>query len=58
MWFFKRKVKVEPNPWLKIDHPHDWLEANNGDELVCGMCGERKLNKEKKNGKTKKRSKS
>lgn len=32
------------NPWLDIEHPHDWLEANNGEELVCGMCGRRKPN--------------
>jgi uncharacterized Zn-finger protein len=46
MKLFKKKVKDDPNPWLKIEHPHIWLEANNGEELVCGDCGERKLNKE------------
>jgi uncharacterized Zn-finger protein len=46
MRFFKRKRKAEdqPNPWLNIEHPHDWLEANNGEELVCGMCGKRRKN--------------
>lgn len=52
MKWFRRKPKAvtEPNPWLKIDHPHDWLKANNGLELVCGMCGLRREN----DGKTKK----
>lgn len=50
-WFSRKpKAVTEPNPWLKIDHPHDWLEANNGAELVCGMCGLRRKN----DGKTKK----
>lgn len=44
MGIFKRKVTVAPNPWLKITHPHDWLEANDGKELVCGMCGLRREN--------------
>jgi hypothetical protein len=39
---FKKKAKDEPNPWLKIEHDHDWLPANNGTEEVCGMCGVRK----------------
>ena len=42
---FKKKTeeaKDEPNPWLKIEHDHDWLSASDGKELVCGMCGERK----------------
>lgn len=44
--FFKKKAKVavdEPNPMLKIDHPHNWLPACDGKELVCGDCGKRKL---------------
>lgn len=42
--FFRRKPKAvtEENPWLKIDHPHNWLPANDGKELVCGDCGLRK----------------
>lgn len=45
MKWFSRKPKAvnEPNPWLKIPHDHDWLEANDGTELCCGMCGERKF---------------
>ena len=45
MKWFRRKPKAvnEPNPWLKIPHDHDWLEANDGTELCCGMCGERKF---------------
>jgi len=38
---FKKKVKEavdEPNPWLKIEHNHNWLEANAGLEYVCGDC--------------------
>lgn len=45
--FFRRKkivVKDEPNTWLNITHDHDWLPANNGAELVCGMCGLRRVN--------------
>lgn len=45
--WFKRKPGVavdEPNPWLKIEHEHHWLEANLGVELVCGLCGLRKPN--------------
>lgn len=42
---FKKKIKDDPNPWLKIKHDHIWLEANNGKELVCGDCGIRKLAK-------------
>lgn len=38
-------VQDEPNPWLEIEHPHDWLPANNGTERVCGMCGLRRLPK-------------
>lgn len=44
---FRRKPKQavsERNPWLDIEHPHDWLEANHGAELVCGMCGLRQPN--------------
>lgn len=44
MGLFKRKLKDDPNPWLKIPHDHDWLLASDGAELVCGMCGERKDN--------------
>ena len=37
------KVAVdEPNPWLKIEHNHNWLPANDGKEYVCGDCGLRK----------------
>ena len=39
---FKKKAKVakdEPNPWLNIEHPHNWLPANDGKEYVCGDCG-------------------
>ena len=36
---FKRKVKPDRNPWLDIPHNHNWLEANDGKELVCGDCG-------------------
>lgn len=46
MFFFKKKVKDEPNPWLKIPHDHNWLPANDGKELVCGMCGLREDVKE------------
>ena len=48
--FFRRKPKAvtERNPWLDIEHPHNWLEANNGLELVCGECGIRKENDGKK----------
>lgn len=49
---FKPKAKTEPNPWLKIEHPHDWLPANDGKELVCGMCGlRRNVNEGKTDGK-------
>jgi hypothetical protein len=48
MRFFKRKVKIIANPWLTIEHEHDWLEANNGLELVCGLCAIRKENDGKK----------
>lgn len=56
MGLFKRKKVVEistVNPWLEIEHPHDWLEANDGKELVCGMCGERRKNEGDDNGKKK-----
>lgn len=36
-----KEAKDEPNPWLKIDHEHDRLPANNGRELVCGLCSKR-----------------
>lgn len=36
-----KRVVSDPNPWLKIEHNHDWLPANDGKELVCGLCGER-----------------
>lgn len=41
---FKKKTKVKdgPNPWLEIEHPHIWLPANDGKELVCGDCGLRR----------------
>lgn len=53
---FKRKPKTEPNPWLKIEHPHNWLPANDGKELVCGDCGLRKnVNEGENNGKRKKK---
>lgn len=41
---FKRskKPKDDPNPMLKVEHPHNWLEANAGAELVCGDCGLRR----------------
>ena len=42
---FKKKQQVavdEPNPMLKVDHPHNWLSASDGKEWVCGDCGERK----------------
>lgn len=40
----KKKVeaKDEPNPMLKVEHPHNWLPANDGKEWVCGDCGLRK----------------
>lgn len=42
--FFRRKRKAvtERNPWLDIEHPHNWLPANDGKELVCGDCFLRK----------------
>lgn len=41
-WFRKKPKAVdEPNPMLKVEHIHDWLLANDGKELVCGLCGER-----------------
>lgn len=49
MRLFKKRIKDEPNPWLKIPHPHNWLEANAGLELVCGDCGLRKDNNGKEN---------
>lgn len=36
------KPKVDPttvNPWLSIEHDHDMLSANDGKEIVCGLCG-------------------
>jgi hypothetical protein len=42
---FKRKPKVavdEPNPMLEVEHPHNWLSASDGKELVCGDCGLRR----------------
>jgi len=41
MNFFRRKPKAitEPNPWLEVPHIHNWLDANEGRELVCGDCG-------------------
>lgn len=39
MGIFKKKVKDDPNPWLKIEHTHNWLPASAGKELVCGDCG-------------------
>lgn len=41
---FKRKKKIDTtrNPFLDIPHPHDWLPANEGKELVCGLCSERR----------------
>lgn len=39
------KPKIDPstvNPWLSIEHDCDWLPANDGKELVCGMCSTRK----------------
>lgn len=35
-------VKDDPNPWLEIEHEHEMLPANEGKELVCGLCGLRK----------------
>jgi hypothetical protein len=43
MRLFKKKAKDQPNPWLKIPHECNWLEANNGTEEVCGDCGTRRL---------------
>jgi hypothetical protein len=43
----RKKAVTERNPWLDIPHDHDWLDANEGKELVCGMCGERKPNDRK-----------
>ena len=40
----KKKVVSEPNPWLQIPHPHNWLNANDGKELVCGDCSLRRPN--------------
>ena len=43
---FKRKPKKatdERNPMLDVDHEHDMLPANDGKELVCGLCGKRQL---------------
>lgn len=31
-------AKDEPNPILQIEHPHNWLPANDGKEYVCGDC--------------------
>lgn len=42
MKLFKRKIKDDPNPMLKVEHPHNWLSASDGKELVCGDCGRRK----------------
>lgn len=39
---FKRKPKKavdERNPMLDVAHEHDLLPANNGKEMVCGLCG-------------------
>lgn len=38
---FKKAVD-EPNPLLKVEHPHNWLSANDGKELVCGDCSLRR----------------
>lgn len=54
----KKKIVDEPNPWLKMPHDHDWLEANNGAELVCGICGLRKTNEKGVSHGTSKESKS
>lgn len=42
MFFRKKKVVEQPNPWLKIEHACNWLPANDGKERVCGLCGLRK----------------
>lgn len=26
------------NPWLDIEHEHDWLPVMNGTEENCGLC--------------------
>lgn len=58
MKLFKKKSKeavTDPNPMLKVEHPHNWLPANDGLELVCGDCGLRQwTEKGKENGKSKK----
>lgn len=38
----KEVVEDQRNPWLDIEHECDWLPANEGKELVCGLCGDRK----------------
>lgn len=40
--FKRKKASPSDNPWTKIEHNHEWLSANEGKELVCGLCGERK----------------
>lgn len=37
-----KKAVDEPNPWLDIEHEHDWLPANDGKEEVCGLCSLRR----------------
>lgn len=37
-----KAVKDDPNPWLNIEHDHNWLSASDGKELVCGDCSIRK----------------
>lgn len=42
MKWFRRKPKKavdDRNPMLDIPHVHDPLPANNGSEIVCGLCG-------------------
>lgn len=40
MKWFRRKKQVDPmrNPWLDIEHDHDWLPVMNGTEENCGLC--------------------
>lgn len=44
MRLFKKKVIEQRNPWLDIEHPHNWLSASDGREWVCGDCSIRKPN--------------
>lgn len=48
---FKKIPKIatdEPSPWLDIAHTHEPLPANDGKEMVCGLCGLRESVKDLK----------